>query len=115
MGMLSKIVWFTKFRHKGKSNALGLIAGAAVYFTGQGLNLHLGLDPLAFETFLGGLALLVAVSVTALFRVLVKRFPFLQKVEGSAEELLDKVPEIETPTSEARSISKGPENGNYNK
>ncbi|MGE0108231.1 MAG: hypothetical protein AB7S81_00485 [Bdellovibrionales bacterium] len=113
--MLSKIVWFTKFRHKGKSNALGLIAGATVYFAGHSLNVHHGLDPLAYETFLGGLALLVAVSVTALFRVLVKRFPFLQKIEGSAEELLDKVPDIETPTEDNPSLSKGPENGNYNK
>lgn len=102
MSLLSKIVWFTKFRHKGKSNALGLIAGAATYFAGQGLNSYLGLDPLAFETFIGGLALLVAVGVTKLFRVLVKRFPFLQKIEGSAEELLDKVPEIETPTNKKK-------------
>ena len=115
MGMLNKIVWFTKFRHKGKSNALGLIDGTATYFAGQGLNAHLDLDPVTFEAFTGGLALLVAVSVTKLFRVLVKRFPFLQKIEGSAEELLDKVPEIETPTNETRSASKGPKNGNYNK
>ena len=67
IGILTRLVFFTKLRKVGKANAIGLIVGACVYFSLGGTNSELGLDPVSFEAFLFGASLGASVGTTKVF------------------------------------------------
>jgi hypothetical protein len=130
--LLSKLVWFTKFRVLVKGNALAVFGGGAVWAVLDVLQTQKLIDLSSFAdklypvicsyektvcaTFYGDetqvlftvIAVLATGGLMALYKALSPKFPFLVSAEQKAESLLNDVPAVDPTFPKDKSVTETP-------